>query len=59
MDMKNRLKGIITLAVAACTLASCTKGFENLNKDQLVSPTTSWHRTAWPWAACCSSWNAL
>ncbi len=34
MDMKNRLKGIITLAVAACTLASCTKGFENLNKDQ-------------------------
>ena len=34
MDMKTILKGIFTLAVAACTLVSCTKGFENLNKDR-------------------------
>ena len=33
MDMKHIFKAIITLA-AATTLASCTKGFENINKDQ-------------------------
>ena len=33
MDMKHIFKAIITLAASAAVLASCTKGFENLNKD--------------------------
>ena len=33
MDMKHIFKAIITLAASAAVLASCTKGFDNLNKD--------------------------
>ena len=33
MDMKNIFKGIVATAMAIAVLASCTKGFENLNQD--------------------------
>ena len=34
MDMKHIFKAIITLAASAAVLVSCTKGFEDINKDR-------------------------
>ncbi len=34
MDMKNIMKGIITAAMAVVTLASCTKNFEQISKNE-------------------------